>query len=1628
MAIPRTETDQSHTGEAIAPADQRSDGAGRVLQNLRACATAEDVGELERFGEVFCRSLPPGELDERSGEDLAGAALTLWHHVRRRRPNAPTIEIFNPTVEDDGWHTPHTVIVVVNDDMPFLVDSTTAFLAGEGLTIHRIVHPVVDVRRDEEGVLTAIRAPGEETAAIAESWMLIEIDRRSNEEAAEALRGGLAGVLAQVRLSVADWRPMMRHLVAARNSLSKASGSVPGSERREALALLDWIADDHFTFLGYREYRIQRNGGAALRYRSVPESSLGILRDPELRPLGIARGRESLPPDVQTFIESQNLLMITKSAISSKVHRTAPMDSIGVKVLDDHGNVVGEDRFVGLFTSTVYSRSIYDIPLIRQRVSEVLKRSSFSETGHAYKALEHILETLPRDELFQIGTDELLQLGLGILNVEERQRTGVFVRRDPFERGLSCLVYVPRERYDTALRFRVQNELESAFAGTTTSFATQVSDSPLARIHLVIKTTPGQVPDIARQVLEKRVAAVTRSWEDHLRDVLLQRHDEEIANTLADRYGASFPSAYREENAPAQAVDDVEMLESVRKSGTLSLYLYAQPEEPGGQFGLKLYHPGRPVPLSDLLPTLEKLGFRVLSEQPFRIKIASRPAGKVWIHDLTVEQQDHAPVDLAAIQEPFQEAFKRIWFGEAEDDGFGQLVVLAGLGWREVAVLRAVGRYLRQTGIPFSQEYMQSTLARNPTVARDLFSYFAARFAPGGLSDDESAALRGSILGALDAVESLDEDRILRRFLNVIDAMLRTNFFQRTAHGEPKACLSFKLDSQSLDGLPLPRPHVEIFVYGPRMEGIHLRGGKVARGGIRWSDRREDFRTEILGLMKAQMVKNAVIVPVGAKGGFVLKRPPVEGTRAALNEEAVACYRMFIAGLLDLTDNRDGETIVPPKDVRRYDDDDPYLVVAADKGTASFSDVANQVAATYGFWLGDAFASGGAEGYDHKEMGITARGAWESVKRHFRELGQDVQSEPITVVGVGDMSGDVFGNGMLQSDQIRLIGAFNHRHIFVDPTPDPRTSFVERERLFAAEASAWTDYDSTAFSTGGAVFSRSAKSVELSDEIRERLGIKAERLAPNALIRALLAAPVDLLWFGGIGCFVRARGERDTDVGDHANDAVRIDARELRCRVIGEGANLALTQKARVEFARAGGRLNTDAVDNAAGVDCSDHEVNIKIVLNDVVARREMTARQRGDLLAEMTDEVAELVLRNNYLQTLAISVAEARSVERFDEHVRLMQRLERAGRLDRTVEDLPDDAALEERGQAGQGLTRPEIAVLLAYAKTTLFADLLESSFLDDQFLFGELLDYMPTPMREAHADAIARHRLRRELIATRLANSLVNRGGPEFVNEIQDYTGATIGGVARAYSMARYVFGHRALWHAIESLDNRVDSGVQIEMLITVGRLLEHGTVWFLRNRPALIDPEETWQTADTFARGVAELATRIQRLTTEDERQQLAKRREKLEGVGVPEELAHAVAVLEHLYSSCDIVEVSRLTGHNVADVGAAYYALGKALQLPWLHRAAEAIRQGDHWQHRAVSAVISDLYGQQRALTLHALRGAPDRTCDDALAHWMDDNASLIQRITELFDELNSSGPLDLAMLVVANRELRSLIAG
>jgi glutamate dehydrogenase len=1591
-----------------------------VLKLVQAKVAPEKRGLLERFIQQYFSQLDPEDLAERQPTDLYGAALSHWNFARTRDPGSARVRVFNPSIEEHGWQSTHTIIEIVNDDMPFLVDSVAMEVNRHGLTLHLIMHPIIAAKRSADGTLVDLADDDDEDAR-HESFIRVEVDRIIEPARLDELAADLVRVLDDVRAAVADWKAMRDRLQAILADTGKRPPPLPADELSEGKAFLAWLADNHFTFLGYRCHElVVQNGEDALKI--VAGSSLGILREGETKE--VATSFAALPPEVKAYARRPELLVVTKSTSRSTVHRPGYLDYIAVKRFDAKGEVCGEDRFLGLFTSTAYSAKPSDIPLLRRKVANVVARAGLVPGSHADKSLTNILENYPRDELFQITEDDLLHTAMGILHLGERQRFRLFVRRDPFERFLSCLIYAPRENYTTELRQKWQTILTQAFKGSSSEFNVHLSESALARILITVRTIPGKIPSFDVRELEARLAAVARRWTDDLKQALIEAVGEARGNELARQFGAAFPAAYREDFAARAAVPDIQVVAKLSEAEPLGMSLYRPLEATPGTLRFKLYHLGAPVTLSDSLPMLEHMGLKVLDERPYRVTPEGSPP--IWMHDLGMQSGiADTEVEIDALHAVFEEAFGRVFRGEVENDDFNRLVLAARLPAQEIVILRSYAKYLRQIGFPLSQAFIEATLASHAYIARVLVDLFKIRFDPDGIAGAgaKTADKVREIGVALEQVENLSEDRVLRQYLAMILATTRTNFWRRDAAGLRKSFVSFKFDPSKVPGLPEPKPMFEIFVYSPRFEGVHLRGGKVARGGLRWSDRPEDFRTEVLGLVKAQMVKNTVIVPVGSKGGFVLKRAPTPSDRESYMKEGVACYQDYLRGLLDITDNRVGEKIVPPPQVKRHDPDDPYLVVAADKGTATFSDYANGISKEYGFWLGDAFASGGSAGYDHKVMGITARGAWESVKRHFREMGVDTQTTDFTVAGIGDMSGDVFGNGMLLSRHIRLLAAFDHRHIFLDPDPDTEVSFDERARMFALPRSSWADYDAKLISAGGGIHSRSAKSIVLTPQVKAALGVTADALAPMELVNAILKAPVDLLYNGGIGTYVKAQSESHAQVGDRANDALRVNGRELKCKVVAEGGNLGCTQLGRIEYALAGGRINTDAIDNSAGVDTSDHEVNIKILLGLAIAEGELTEKQRNALLVEMTDDVAALVLRDNYFQTQALSVTGRIAPQLLDAQQRFIQYLEKAGKLNRTLEFLPSDEEIAERRAKSIGLTSPERAVMLAYSKIWLYDELLASTLPDDEWVETALARYFPKALRERYATYMARHPLKREIIAAHVTNSMINRVGSTFVHRLLETTGGKPHEIVRAYLLNREIFGFVTLWQQIEALDNKVDDAVQSAMLIDTARLIDRGTTWFLRSRRL---SEDMGATITHFAARVDALATRLPQLLDEADRARIETAVAHYVAEGVSRELAERVVTFDTLYATLDIAEVADSTQRPVELVAEIYFDLATRLGLPWLREMIVALPGQAHWQMLAKGAMLDDLSGLQRTITGEVIAGGGDIAAPDGLiAAWQDRNRRGIERAAQLLGELRTAAPIDAAMLSVALRELRNL---
>jgi glutamate dehydrogenase len=1568
----------------------------------------------EFLTELFGLAVPE-DLDRYSREELAAIAVNSWRFLAQRTPGWPKVRLAPAPAAPGVW-----VLDIVNDDMPFLLDSVVAELHERALDVLLLVHPVFSVERDEAGKLTgfggARRGEGRR-----ESFIQIHIGGLDDAATRAEVVSTLEDILADVRVCVQDWQPMLARAREIIADLRKDPPPLAVEDIAEAVQFLEWLAGDNFTLLGARDYAYTNDEHAL---QPIFETGLGLLRRREMRLLRRGNQLVTITPEIREFLEEPRLLIVAKAAVRSHVHRRVHLDYVGVKRFDVDGRLIGERRFCGLFTSTAYTRSTRAIPYLRRKVDNIIRRAGFDPSSHSGKALVNVLETYPRDELFQIDENTLYQFALAVLQLDERPRVRVLPRRDRFDRFVSVLVYVPRDRYDSRIRAAIGDYLAATFKGRVRAFYPFFPEGPLVRVHFIIGRYDGETPNPDRQILDRAVEDIIRSWVDGLDEAIAAAHEPEAGQALLNRYREAFPIDYREVYPPATAVADMRLVEALTAEHPLGVDLYRQVGIGPGRAGLKVFSRSRPISLSERVPVLENMGFRVVDERTYHIRPKDAP--EVWFHDVELESASGDPIDLTTRKKQLEDCFLAVMGRAAENDGYNALVLATGLVWRDVALIRTISRFLRQIRVPYSQDYMWATLRKHAGIAARIAELFHTRFDPHSAASESGRAARtdeisAAIETALQAVDSLDEDRILRHFVNAVTAAIRTNFYQCDANGHAKELIAIKFASRKVDGMPLPRPLYEVFLYSPRLEAVHLRFGKVARGGIRWSDRPQDFRTEILGLVKAQNVKNAVIVPVGAKGGFVPKYLPAGGTREAIQAEGIATYKMFISTLLDITDNIGTGTrgVIPPSDEVRYEGDDPYLVVAADKGTATFSDIANDLAIAHDYWLGDAFASGGSAGYDHKKIGITARGAWESVKRHFREMDVNIHATPFTAVGVGDMSGDVFGNGMLREKTMKLLAAFDHRDIFIDPDPDAERTFAERRRLFDLPRSSWQDFDKTLISQGGGVYSRAAKEIRLSPPAQKLFGV-SERLTPQELIRAILKAPVDLLFFGGIGTYVRAGDETDESVGDRANDPIRVAGKDLRCKVIGEGANLGMTQRGRVEVAFRGIRLNTDAIDNSAGVNTSDMEVNIKIALSIPLRDGRLAMPERNALLAEMTDAVAALVLRNNYLQTLSLSLAERRGMEDFGFLQRLMQTLEARGLLDRAVEYLADDMALAERRRRSQPFTRPELSVLLAYAKLSLYDDLLESAVPDDPYLARELARYFPKPIAARFPDALDHHRLRREIVATQLANSMINRGGPSLIVRIADQTGAAPADIAAAFTAVRDSYAMTALNGAIDELDNRIPGKVQLDLYASVQVLLLDRIVWFLRN----VDLSKGLADVVSHYRdGIAAVAADLDRALSEDGLRTRAARTKELASAGVPEALAGRIADLGALAAATDIVLVTDRTGKPVGQVAATYYAVGAFFRLDRIASAAGAIAVTDYFDRLAIDRACDSIGDAERRLTA-AMVGNGEAGAA-AVETWVAPRQAEVERIRMAIAEIAGSG-LTLSKLSVAASLLGDLV--
>jgi len=1539
--------------------------------------TAKHLAKQSKLVKRYYARVPFDEISHRSAKDLNAAAMSHWNMAAKRKAGESLVRVYNPAQKQHGWESPHTIIEITTTDKPFLVRSISLAVTDLGFGINEFIHPVFTVTRKKNGQMEGL-VDAANKKAISESFMQLHIDRHFDEKSFDKIKSVITATVANVRLVCDDWEPMK---AASMQAIDRLRATAPNKfEIAEASDFINWIQRHYFTFTGYCE--LKTSG----KTTQVTEAH-GLFRVDK----PMATLNKYIPKDEALKVKKSDVLTITKSISKAPVMLPVHMDIITFKRIDRAGRESGRCVISGFFTSRASGADLDSIPLLRHKAFNIIAKANISPGAHDGKLLLSTLDSLPRDLLLQTDEDKIYEICRGIMKLEHHPQVKVFGVQGQNNRYATCMVYVPSDLYSRELRQRIQQILQTELKSDAIDFdATFSSEHPLASMHFFLNIPKPSKHPADFSHIESLVVDAAQNWDEHVREALLSELGEKQGCEIALHLLKGIPGGYKDKHTVLEAARDLALLDNCEKDN-LDVLLYRTDDQDDCEVSFNIYHRNIKVPLSKTIHILENMGFQVDSENPFQINLDD---SKLHIREFKLISTNGKAVQVEEIAEDFRAAFLKVWSGDIEDDGMNQLVMSAGLDWRQTTIIRSYAKYLLQIKIPYSYDYIINCLISNPVLVVNIAAQFETSFDP--------------------SLKNNKTDKLRKEFA----------YYKKDEHGQPITYLSIKLIPSKVDGMPLPCPAFEIFVCSPGFEATHLRGGKVARGGLRWSDRREDFRTEVLGLMKAQMVKNSVIVPVGSKGGFVVKQPPIGGTRDELMAEVISCYQNFLRGLLDITDNYIKGKVVAPDDVVCHDEQDPYLVVAADKGTATFSDIANGISNEYGFWLGDAFASGGSVGYDHKGMGITAKGAWESVKRHFREMEQDTQQQEFTVVGIGDMGGDVFGNGMLLSDKIKLLAAFNHIHIFIDPDPDPAKSFKERQRMFKLERSTWEDYNARLISKGGGIFLRSAKSIKLTPQMQELIGGKAKQMTPNDLMHALLKAKVDLLWNGGIGTYIKASGETHADAQDKANDTLRVDANTLRCKVVGEGGNLGCTQLGRIEFAAGGGKIYTDAIDNSAGVDCSDHEVNIKILVDSLVTSKKLPAAKRSRLLADMTDNVSELVLRDNYQQTQCISLTLAEAPKWLDEHSRFMTALESEDRLNRDIEFLPNTEEIAERMAKGKGLTAPEIAVLVAYSKMDIYDRLMDSSFADDPFFEKELLSYFPPQLSKKYPDAIRSHQLRKEIIATLVTNSFVNRLGPTYLRRLRDELGAQTSEIATAYVAVRHLFQLRELWIEIEGLDNKVSNATQTEMLLLIQGWVERGVHWLVNNRRSHRGPEDIVQ---KFGNSINELRSLIPGSLAKPNKTSYQSRCNYFAKSGAPDKLAAKVAAVVPLSSSFDILDIHNTSGGNLKLITSLYFHLGDFLKLQWLREQIGLLDVDSHWHILAKSALRQDIHYRQRHLCAEILEGAgKSKSHEDIVKAWAELSEERLSIYRQRLKEIMASSQVDYAMLSLAVNEVQKLI--
>lgn len=1584
---------------------------------------------FEIFASNFYSESNQSDFLQYSDDDLFNHILSAYQFILSKGHERSKIRIFNPDKKKDGFESYYTIIEIANIDAPFLVDSAVGYLDKHSIEIINIIHPTYDISRDISGKVKNIACDKEKRN---ESIIQFHIEKINNEIEINNFTKGLEQVIETVNLVVSQWRSMLEVVKSCKLQIDNSAKIISDRDYiQEIKDFIDWMVSGNFVLLGVKEFDIKKNKDSKHILEEVKGQEFGVFcsQYDEMKPSVI----NSTISEIEDSVKRPYIIEILKSRYRSKIHRVANAERIRIQKISPSGKVIGEYRIIGLFTSSAYNQSIKLIPLVRKKAQKVIDDSGFIKGSHNYKDLVTVLEFYPRDELFQISHEDLLKNAVGIVSICGRSKVKFFARKDKFERFVSCLIFTPKDRSNSELRTKIRNYLAKVYNGEVADFFVQINDSNLVRIHIIIRNN-SSIPNVDDLKVEKEIAKMTRIWMDDLLQTVKAKYSDDRALDIYSKYKNSFSISYKNRFSARRAAIDISYIEDcINQKNTIFKFYKSSQDLDKDIIELKIYNPHAEVPLSKIMPILNSFNLEVIKEHTYPIEINKegrvRERDIVWINYFNLKLGDKSFKYCHKLRLNFEKAISLIWSGVIECGELNKLLISADLNWKQIYMLRAYTRYIYQTDLKYKTNYISNTLNKYHNITRNLIDLFEVKFNPFLLLDDnkrneEINKISSQINLQLSKVSDAIEDSVIRSYYNCIKATLRTNYYQSKISGGFKGYISFKFNSQEIPNLPLPRPYAEIFVYSKEVEAIHLRGGKVARGGLRWSDRLQDYRTEVLGLMKAQMTKNAVIVPEGSKGGFVVKKDLSNLSRNEAENIAIECYKIFLRGVLDITDNVVKNKIIHPKSCIIYDKADPYLVVAADKGTATFSDTANSISNEYNFWLGDAFASGGSYGYDHKKMGITAKGAWVSVMRHFREIGFNTQISDFTCVAIGDMMGDVFGNGMLLSKHIKLVAAFNHMHIFLDPNPDSAISFKERQRLFKLDRSTWLDYDKSKISKGGGVFERKAKSIKISPEIAKMLDIKDKELSPSQLIKAILKSPVDLLWNGGIGTYVKSSSESHLDAGDKANDDLRVNGSELRCKVVGEGGNLGFTQKGRIEYALNNGLINTDAMDNSAGVDCSDHEVNIKIALFDAVIKDKISFSKRNEVLELMTNEVSDLVLRDNNMQTQAVSIANSMGYLALGEQSKFLDRLEKNGELNRDIEFLPSAKEIDRRQNDKIGMTRPELCVMLSYAKMGIYKNILQSDLIKDKYFNKYLISYFPAKMQQDFVKEINNHQLSKEIISTQITNLIVDRAGITFVDQLMQETGFDVDKIVKSFIIATESFELDKIWQEIESLSGKVSHDVVVGMFLSSIKLLERSVKWLLRRQfSAKIDDD-----IKKYKKSANDLWSFLSQVLAKASRQDYENKAKKLHLSKVPSELANKIAAMDPIASAFDIWEISQSSKIDLRVIAKIYFEVGTRFYLKKLRSKIAKLNLENNWQKMSSKAILDDLYHYQMRISKSVVDFMCNgQDCDiNSIDSWIQNSQFIVNRYDSFIAELEMQPHADLSLYVVALNRLKPLI--